>query len=146
MIRTGHRRIVTGLDSQGRSCVIIDGPSDEAAWSTGETPVDNCGTADRGGKFSFGIPRGGTSFIAIEMTPGQGVDDPGMHASNTIDYLAVVKGEVVLVTESGVVTCRQGDMIVDRGVLHGWRNIGDEPALLVGVLIDAAPVGRGATV
>jgi mannose-6-phosphate isomerase-like protein (cupin superfamily) len=76
--------------------------------------------------------------------PGE-LSGAGVHSTNTIDYLTVVSGEIVLITETGEVTCRAGDMIVDRGVLHGWRNDGAETALVSCVMIDAAPVGKGAT-
>ncbi len=142
------RRIVTGLDAHGSSTVLIDGPSGEVAWATAETPVDNSGAADTGGAFSFAMPAGGSKFLMIEFppTPPGELFGPGMHATDTIDYLTVVQGEIVLVTETGEATCRAGDMIVDRGVLHGWRNDGPETALVSCVMIDAAPVGNGATI
>ena len=69
-----------------------------------------------------------------------------MHATDTIDYLVVVSGELVLVLETGEVTLRAGDLIVDRGVLHGWRNDSDAPTTYVSVTIPAHPVGKGRTV
>ena len=142
-----YRRIVTGLDAAGRSAIIIDGPSEMVAWATDTTPVDNSGTADTGGPFSFAMPHGGSKFLMLEFPPAPGqLFGPGMHTTDTIDYLVVVKGEVVLVTETGEVTARAGDMIVDRGVFHGWRNDGPETALAACVMIHAAPLGAGATV
>jgi mannose-6-phosphate isomerase-like protein (cupin superfamily) len=44
------------------------------------------------------------------------------------------------------VTLRAGDCIVDRGVIHGWRNDGAEPAVYASVTIPAQPVGQGRTV
>lgn len=142
-----HRRIVTGLDAAGRSAILIDGAAEMVAWATAETPVDNSGSEDQGGGFSFATPRGGSKFLMLEIpsTPPGEMFGPGMHATDTIDYLVVVKGEIVLITESGETVCRVGDMIVDRGVMHGWRNDGAEGALLACVMIDAAPVGNGAT-
>lgn len=140
------RRIVTGLDANGRSAILIDGAADTVAWATAGMPVDNSGTADTGGAFSFAMPANGTKFIMFELPSMPGVmSSPGMHSTDTIDYLVVVKGEVVLVTETGETTCRAGDMIVDRGVLHGWRNDGAEVAHVAVVMIAAAPVGGGAT-
>jgi mannose-6-phosphate isomerase-like protein (cupin superfamily) len=52
----------------------------------------------------------------------------------------------VLVVETGEVTLRAGDLIVDRGVIHGWRNDGVEPAVYVSVTLPARPVGLGRTV
>ena len=93
------------------------------------------------------MPRGGSKFLMLDIppTPPGELFGPGMHATDTIDYLVVVKGEIVLITESGETVCRVGDMIVDRGVMHGWCNDGAEAALLACVMIDAAPVGNGAT-
>ncbi|MDQ4421381.1 cupin domain-containing protein [Sphingobium sp. DEHP117] len=141
-----HRRIVTGLDAAGRSAIILDGAAEMVAWATAETPVDNSGVEDQGGEFYVAMPRGGSKFLMVEIPPAPGeLFGPGMHATDTIDYLVVIKGEAVLVTENGETTCHVGDMIVDRGVMHGWRNDGTEPAFLACVMIDAAPVGNGAT-
>nr|WP_246427034.1 cupin domain-containing protein [Sphingopyxis panaciterrulae] len=69
-----------------------------------------------------------------------------MHATNTLDYGILLSGRITLVTETGETKLEPGDLIVDRGVLHGWRNPGPGPAKMLFVNIDAAPVGGGATV
>ena len=69
-----------------------------------------------------------------------------LHATDTIDYLVMIAGEVVLALETGEVTLRPGDLIVDRGVIHGWRNDGAVPAVFASVTIPAKPVGAGRTV
>ncbi len=140
------RRVVTGLDESERSCIIIDGPSDGVIWETTEIPVSNSGIADRGGSFSFKFAVGGTKFYIAELPPGDGLFGPGMHASNTIDYIAILRGEVVLVTETGETKLYPGDTVVDRGVLHGWRCEGPDPVAMAIVMVDAAPVGPGPTV
>ena len=140
------RRVVTGLDGHDRSCIIIDGPSDGVIWETGETPVSNAGNADRGGTFSFQFATGGTKFLIAELPPGEGLFGPAMHASNTIDYISILRGEVVLVTETGETRLYPGDVVVDRGVIHGWRCDGPEPVAMAIVMVDAAAVGPGATV
>jgi len=50
------------------------------------------------------------------------------------------------VLETGEVTLRAGDLIVDRGVIHGWRNDAGVPAVYASVTIPAKPVGQGRTV
>ena len=140
------RRVVTGLDGQDRSCIIIDGVTDGVIWQTADMPVSNAGNADRGGPFSFQFATGGTKFIIAELPPSEGLFAPGMHASNTIDYITILRGEVVLVTETGETKLYPGDAVVDRGVLHGWRCDGPEPAAIAIVMVDAVPVGPGATV
>jgi quercetin dioxygenase-like cupin family protein len=140
------RRIVTGLDEEGRSTVIFDAPLDSVlAWSTAGVPVDNSGNEDQGGSFSFAMSQGGTKFLMVEFQPTGKLTEGGMHATNTIDYLVVVKGEVVLITETGETTCRAGDLVVDRGIVHAWRVDTPEPCVVALTMIDALPVGAGTT-
>ena len=136
------RRVVTGLDAEGRSCILIDGPASRTIWSTDGAVADNSGMADTGGdKISF--PTHGSRFVFVEFPPG---DSKPMHATDTIDYLVVISGEAVFITETGETTLRAGDVLVDRGVVHAWRNDGDQPCRLVNVLVPAHPVAKGATV
>jgi quercetin dioxygenase-like cupin family protein len=133
------RRVVTGLDAQGRSCVIIDGAADTQIWSTADAVADNGGTADAGGGAVI-FPTAGTQFIYADFAPG--MTSP-MHATNTIDYICILAGECVLVTETGETHLRAGDVFVDRGILHAWRNDGDEPCRIVSVLCPSKPLGDG---
>jgi len=136
------RRVVTGLDAQGRSCILIDGQASTVIWSTDDTPADNSGTADAGGAV-FSFPDGtGTVFMYHDFEPGS---EAFMHASDTIDYVVVITGEVILVTETGETSLAAGDVVVDRGVIHGWRNDGNLPCRVMTIGIAALPVGDGAT-
>jgi quercetin dioxygenase-like cupin family protein len=63
-----------------------------------------------------------------------------MHVTDTIDYVAVISGEVTLVLEDGEQVLRPGDTVVDRGVVHAWENRGIGPAVIVAVMVDAAPL------
>lgn len=136
------RRVITGLDSEGRSCVLIDGPSSRVIWSTEDTPADNNGSVDAGGG-PFRFPVSGTLFVFADFPPGGGSP---MHSTDTIDYLVVVSGEVFFITETSETLLRAGDALVDRGILHAWRNDSDKPCRILNVLCPARPVGKGATV
>jgi mannose-6-phosphate isomerase-like protein (cupin superfamily) len=136
------RRVITGLDAEGRSCFLFDGPSSMVIWSTDEVPADNRGTADAGGG-PFRFPTSGTLFIFSDFAPGGGT---AMHATDTIDYIVVVSGEVVFITETKETLLRAGDVLVDRGNMHAWRNDSDRPCRIMNVLAPARPVGKGATI
>ena len=145
------RRVITGLDDQGRSTVVIDDriPLDASRmlWVTDALPADNSGTEDTGAReFTFDMFRNpGSTFMLAVFQPG----DPAntfMHATDTIDYVVVVKGRVALTLETGVVTLGPGDCLVDRGVMHSWEVAGDEPVVMMTVLLPAHPVGAGATI
>src|SRR5690606_36589272 len=60
-------------------------------------------------------------------------DNPGMHRSDTIDFIYVLEGEMVLELDDGVeVTLRPGDTAVQNGTRHAWRKrSGREVRLLV---------------
>ncbi|MCJ1431657.1 hypothetical protein MMC27_001012 [Xylographa pallens] len=48
---------------------------------------------------------------------------PLMHRTQSLDYGIVVSGEVDLILDSGETrTMRQGDVVVQRGTMHAWRN------------------------
>ncbi|MCB2076545.1 MAG: cupin domain-containing protein [Novosphingobium sp.] len=146
-----YRRVVTGLDEDGKSCVLFDGPIPSTgtatglAWFTPTVPADNSGTDDAGAlPFSFDmLHSGGSTFMIAEYPPHSG-GDPFWHATDTIDYIVQLSGETkVMMLETGDVILRKGDFVIDRGVIHAWRNDGDEPAVTAIVTIPALPVGKG---
>jgi mannose-6-phosphate isomerase-like protein (cupin superfamily) len=60
---------------------------------------------------------------------------PGMHATDTIDFIVVVSGRVTLVLENGEADLAAGDAVVQRGTWHSWRNPWDEPCVLAGTIL-----------
>ena len=136
------RRIITGLNADGQSCILIDESSEMVMWSTTGPKADNSHTTDAGG-VPFTFPTNGTLLTYHDFPPGTGFD---MHATDTIDYIIILSGQITFITETGEVLARAGDVIVDRGIMHGWRNDGDEACRVVNILCPAIPVGKGATV
>lgn len=143
------RRVVTGLDPAGKSTAIIDGPVPElqpialTVWHTPAVPADNSGSMDTAPSFSVDlIHGGGTVFLITRMPPGVHVP---FHATDTIDYITMISGQVILELETGDVVLSAGDLCIDRGIVHGWRNEGPETALYSVVTIPSLPVGSGRT-
>jgi uncharacterized cupin superfamily protein len=60
-----------------------------------------------------------------------------MHRTSTVDYVVVIKGEIVLVLDDSEVTLRQGDVVVQRGTDHAWENRSSTPARMAFFHIDA---------
>ncbi|MEU6223523.1 cupin domain-containing protein [Streptomyces sp. NPDC047042] len=78
----------------------------------------------------------------LEGTPGLAelfeIDNPGMHTTPTVDYGVVLSGEIVLDLDGGeTAVLKPGDLVVQNGTRHAWRNLGTEPATLFFVLIGA---------
>jgi mannose-6-phosphate isomerase-like protein (cupin superfamily) len=65
-------------------------------------------------------------------------DSPGMHRSATIDLLYVIAGRIVLELDDGSRTeLAAGDVAVQSGTMHAWRNPYDEPCRIIGVILGA---------
>ena len=62
---------------------------------------------------------------------------PAMHKTDTIDYIILLKGDVTLILDKEEVDIKPHDVVVQRGTNHAWVNNGNNPALLIAVLIDS---------
>ena len=64
---------------------------------------------------------------------------PSFHKTDSLDYLVVLSGRLtMLLDDDEQVTLEPGDVVVQQGVMHGWRVEGDEPVRLFAVMIDGA--------
>lgn len=130
-------------------------------WATDGSPVDNSGNADLSlQQLGHDPSPNGTIFRFYEFPPdsarppmpskllglqGWTEDDlkinDMMHATNSIDYLVILSGEMTMVMEDRTeVVLRRGDCLVQRGTKHGWSNRGKEPVLLFVALSGAKPL------
>lgn len=79
----------------------------------------------------------------LEITPGLAElfeqDNPGFHTTPTVDYGVVISGQIVLDLGSATTVLHQGDIIVQNGTRHAWRNPTDEPTTIFFVLIGTKP-------
>ncbi|KAH7098691.1 hypothetical protein BKA62DRAFT_712050 [Auriculariales sp. MPI-PUGE-AT-0066] len=133
------RRVITGHDASGKSIVLRDESNPPSIWGpeetgfrvydlyrTDETPaqIDEelgaGGWADRiSGNRELVSPNGSTLRV-FDYRPGASVE---MHRTPSIDYGIVLKGEVTLVLDGGeTVIFKTGDVIIQRGTAHSWRN------------------------
>jgi mannose-6-phosphate isomerase-like protein (cupin superfamily) len=163
------RRIVTGIDGEGRSVFVSDGPPPStgtvinAMWATDGTPVTPGDSDPVEGLGRFVPGAGGTVFYIVDMPPGTaGVDDvsdesgedvalpggfegafkpddrPGMHITDTVDYVYIVAGEVWLEMDDGTETLvRAGDVVIQDGARHAWHNRTSEPVRFLSVHVGA---------
>ena len=62
----------------------------------------------------------------------------GMHATETVDYICVLSGELWMELDDGVkIRLKPGDCVVQNGTRHSWHNRGSEPCVFVAVMIGA---------
>ena len=78
----------------------------------------------------------------VEDTAAEGADEhegfQEAHATQTLDFVTVLAGQVTLIVGGTEVTLDPGDSVVQQpGVPHDWQNRGAERAVMVGVLLSA---------
>ena len=144
------RRVVTTHDDSGAAVVLSDAlialpaiPGIEArgavAWTTGAVPADNTNDLEGDTRAAGATLQGGSVFRVTDFGPG--FVSP-MHRTLSIDYCAVISGELELVLDGGdVISLKAGDVLVQRGTSHAWRNPSpDTTCRIVISMIEALPV------
>ncbi|MFZ3342096.1 MAG: cupin domain-containing protein [Terriglobales bacterium] len=59
-------------------------------------------------------------------------EDPGMHKTNTVDYSVVYDGEIWLELDDGeTLHLKRGDVVVQNGTRHAWRNKATKPVTIL---------------
>lgn len=62
---------------------------------------------------------------------------PGMHATETVDVMTVLDGEIWSLLEDGETVLRKGESMVQRGTRHAWRNRTDKPVTVITTMVSA---------
>ena len=134
-------------------------------WNTDGNPINTKDNLDRAdGEIILSPPENGSKFRYFQINPTpQGVPmdimqnmaaeafekigaahhrvdttkHPAMHKTDTIDYIILLKGDVTLILDQEEVDIKPFDVVVQRGTNHAWVNNGNDPALLIAVLIDS---------
>jgi hypothetical protein len=129
-------------------------------WETEQAPASNAGHADAADRpVRLEPPPGGTIFRIVEFPPdsqwrtersreafaaigaGHAADrsssDAMMHKTATVDYIVVLKGEIIAIMDAGEKLLRAGDVLVQRGTNHSWSVRGTEPCIVAVVLVSA---------
>jgi quercetin dioxygenase-like cupin family protein len=157
------RRVVTVVDGEG-AAFASDGPPPnlvaggggfgvgEVLWLDGPpTSVDDGGDRTTPG-YPLEPPPGGLSSRIISMPPngewlrveGDDPDAPGMHATDTLDLMVVLDGEIILGLPDGERTLHAGDAVVQQGTAHRWKVSGDRPCTYWVTMVRPVAVAGGA--
>ena len=84
------------------------------------------------------FPASGSVLRVVDFWPGFPTI---IHRTGSVDYGIVTEGEVDCVLDDGASkTFKRGDIIIQRGTNHGWRNSGTEVARVCFTLLATPPV------
>lgn len=82
----------------------------------------------------------GMNVRVVDFAPGPGF----MHRTLSVDFGIVLSGEVELELDHGVkMTLKPHSLVVQRGTIHAWNNLGQEPARMVFFLVPSHPLKYG---
>ncbi len=148
-------RVVTGFDDSGNPAIVWQGEPPTVLhagrYTTSELWVSDRGPLTPGVSdtstrdWELEPPPGGACFRIVEIAGQSGaVSDAahsefqGTHATDTLDYVTILRGEVTLLVGDAEIALRPGDSVVQQpGVPHDWQNRTAETAVMVGVLLSA---------
>jgi len=165
------RRVITGLDENGRSTVRLDGPAPVAFLVDENTQLSKIDeiSADMSPDPEHGFvhelwrlndqPSAGAADPTAALTQpdfapatahtqwiltqlGAGAYTP-MHSTPSVDYAVVVSGDVELGLENGSVQLSAGDTMLVNAVKHSWR-AGPNGCVMATVLVGLREEERGA--
>lgn len=135
------RRVVTGFNKDGKSCIKWDngiepvtgrpGFGNIPMWATKKLPAE--ATDEDPNTWDLGTSlAGGSVFRLARYEPGV---KARWHRTDSVDYAICLSGELWMEMEDGEVHLTPGDVVVQRGTLHNWSNRGTEPCIMAYVLI-----------
>jgi quercetin dioxygenase-like cupin family protein len=148
------KRIIFGVGDSGKNTVLFHGAprvmvgGDEELQVSSDPPSEkicmgwaasalNSSTSDYAAQIqnlNFKLNPGETRFLRVEIAPG--AESPMHRTPNITDYLAAVSGELTMYAEDGMsVRFAAGDMLVQLGGWHWYKNEGAEPFVMAGVVV-----------
>ncbi len=139
---TGHTNVGKATFSSDKSFETLVIPSGDAAmatiWTTATVPADCNDETDGRARDAGTTLKGGSVIRVVDMLPN--ASSP-MHRTSSIDYGIVMSGTIELELENQEIrTLRQGDIIIQRGTIHRWKNSSStEVCRIVFVLTEAKP-------
>jgi hypothetical protein len=159
---TTFRRVVTGHDAQGSSCLAEDSAVEEGTLGNFNFWSARAGGVQGTSATPFYPAAGETLFRVFRLPPSDptatpeqlasfadtffaevGADarkdtsrHPLMHATPTTDYIMLLSGAVSLLLDTGeAIALKPFDSVVQRATNHAWVVTGPEAAVLVCVMI-----------
>ncbi len=139
------RRIITGVDADGRSCVVAEDSLEGEPMRVVKIDGDRGMRVHSVCEPSDAIPRqlGTTVFRDVGLDDGQAMWHlvhwgPNLelapHYTNTLDFDQCLAGSMTIILGDGEHELGPGDCVVINGVDHGWRS-GPEGATMLLMLI-----------
>lgn len=143
------KRLVFGVDESGKNVLLHQDPlrplgnlndaSDVSermylAWAATESVHDGFDVASTLPHVALDLKPGEVRFLRVEIAAG--AESTYHRTPNITDYLIALSGALTMFTEDGRAhRIEAGDMFVQLGGWHYWRNEGTEPFVMAGTVV-----------
>jgi quercetin dioxygenase-like cupin family protein len=121
------RKLITGVDASGHSCIVEEVPlTFAAAGAAGVSSAMLAATSSapppsrppgRANTNDLQVAPGRVSWVVVEYEPNLNIP---MHNTDTIDFDIVMEGSVEIGLDDGLHLLEPGDLVVVNGVDHSW--------------------------
>jgi mannose-6-phosphate isomerase-like protein (cupin superfamily) len=157
----GLRRVTTGVDADGKAVVMRDeritgDPRGFLVWGADAPPI--AGDDAMPPMAQWWPPAGGVRVSLSTRAPESGADPvkprpkvwpdindaAGFHASRSVDVIVMIEGRIWLELDDSTVELNAGDILIQNGTRHRWRNHGDSWPLMAVVIVGAHPRNEAA--
>lgn len=162
----GTSDVASDSDVTGHAFVTVPGMRETPMWATGATgEIDRSGRDIWNDDLPDLPGPGETRFHIVQFPPdavysrpghdaGSAAEElrtvspglaalfeplsPGVHTTDTVDYVIVLQGGIVLELDNESVTLETGDVVVQNATRHAWRNPYDV-AVVLGIVTVGPP-------
>lgn len=152
----GLRRVTTGVDADGKAVVVRDeritgDPRGFLVWGADGAPIAGDDAMPpmagwwppAGGvrvSLSTRAPEAGSAAVTPRPQAWPDINDAaGFHASRSVDVIVMIEGRIWLELDDSTVELNAGDILIQNGTRHRWRNHGDTWPLMAVVIVGAHP-------
>ena len=144
---TPIRRVITAEDEQGKAHVLADGLSLNVVplngstitriWETTQMPVPLNIESDIGATAGNAYREGftGSSLYIADIPPGSSLEEIPLHKQDSLDYIAILSGQINLELKDQMIPLQTGDILVQAGNLHSWTNTSSVPCRMLVVVL-----------
>ncbi|RQH06424.1 cupin domain-containing protein [Paraburkholderia dinghuensis] len=164
--KDGKSVILSDGEAQGHEFAAVPGFKTTQVWATDPSNVLPHTGGDPVGQSVSVLPAlNGSRFMIVQFPPDSVMADPGFdgaaagaeyatvlpglaecfepdgsgfHITDSIDYDIVLAGELTLELDDGETRdLRAGDIVIQNGTRHAWRNRSPQAAVMASVLLGA---------
>ena len=131
-------RAIVAFPDAALQTVTLNGSTITRLWETAGVPARVPIRADAGATAANAYRPGfsGTSLYVADI-PARTVGAIPLHREDSLDYIAILAGEIHLVLDGSETVLRAGDVLVQGGNLHTWENRSTAPCRMLVVVLRA---------